>query len=377
MELEIQKYLRNGGSLATLEERYAVKAKRHGKYPELVCLKYNQIESPFAEQVVQDCRGIILNEKANWDVVCLTFRKFFNHGEGHAAQIDWATAEVQEKLDGSLMQMYWYDGKWQVASSGTPDASGNVVCVNIEGTETFADLFWRTFREQGLLEPPEQYKHCSFAFELMTPFNRVIVPHRESRVVLLAVRNNVTGQEMSPKLFGFLYQTVRAFPLTSFDECVASFQHIDPLQQEGYVVVDGSYNRVKMKSPAYVALAHMRGEGFTHKRVLEIIRAGETGELLSYFPEWKSTFEELGEKFGALVSELETEYARLSHIPVGSKEDQKAFALEANKTRYPSALFQIRRGTAASVREYLASVNIKHLLQALRVKDDSDLAEAA
>lgn len=377
MELEIQKYLRNGGTLASLEAQYAVKARRHQQFPELWSLKYNQIDSPFSEQIVRECRGIVLNEADNWNVVCHGMDKFFNYGEGHAAAVDWQTVEVQEKVDGSLMQLYWYKGAWRVASSGTPDASGNVVCVQQTAQETYADLFWRTFREQGLLEPPEQYQSHTFCYELMTPFNRVIVPHRESKVVLLAVRNNVTGQELSPKLFGFLYPTVRSFPLTSFDECVASFQHIDPLQQEGYVVCDGNYNRVKMKSPAYVALAHMRGEGFNHKRVLEIIRAGETGEILSYFPEWKTTFEDLGDKFNRLVAELEAEYRKLSHIPVGSKEDQKAFALEANKTRYPSALFQIRRGTAANVREYLAGVNIKHLLQALSVKDDSDLAEAA
>jgi hypothetical protein len=38
-----------------------------------------------------------------------------------AAAIDWTNAVVTEKLDGSLVTLYWYQGGWQVASTGTPD----------------------------------------------------------------------------------------------------------------------------------------------------------------------------------------------------------------------------------------------------------------
>ena len=34
--------------------------------------------------------------------------KFFNHGESNADIIDWKTARVYEKLDGSIITMYWY-----------------------------------------------------------------------------------------------------------------------------------------------------------------------------------------------------------------------------------------------------------------------------
>jgi hypothetical protein len=66
---------------------------------------------------------------------------------------------------------------------------------------------------------------------------------------------------------------------------------------------------------------------------------------------------------------------RIAHIPAG-KDWQKAFAAEANRTRYPSALFQVRAGKSASVREFLAGVNIDHLLRSLNVKDEPT-AEAA
>ena len=40
-------------------------------------------------------------------------------------KINWKTARVYEKIDGSLMTLYFYDNKWIISSSGKPDADGN------------------------------------------------------------------------------------------------------------------------------------------------------------------------------------------------------------------------------------------------------------
>src|SRR4051794_21524704 len=141
----IQTYLRSGGSLAELESRYAIAAKRHVRFPNLVMLKYSQINSPMAEPIVQDCRGIILDEADDWRVVSYPYRKFFNHGEPNAAAIDWPSARVFDKLDGSLMTLYRYAEKWQVASSGLPDADGPVFGHGL----SFARLFWQTWASLG------------------------------------------------------------------------------------------------------------------------------------------------------------------------------------------------------------------------------------
>jgi len=73
--------------------------------------------------VVQECRGIVLDMDDDWAVVAYPYRKFFNYGERWAASVDWSSAAVVDKLDGSLATLYWYRGQWHVASSGVPDAS--------------------------------------------------------------------------------------------------------------------------------------------------------------------------------------------------------------------------------------------------------------
>jgi hypothetical protein len=118
-----QIFLREHG-LAALCERFHIKAARHEAHPNLIQLKYNQITAPMAEPIVQQCRGLIVDESRDWEAVCHPFDKFFNANEPLAAPIDWASARVFEKLDGSLMSLYFYGGAWQVASSGGPRRAG-------------------------------------------------------------------------------------------------------------------------------------------------------------------------------------------------------------------------------------------------------------
>ena len=364
-ETALQRYLRGGGTPDTLEAAIRIKAKRHGRYRNLVLFKYNQIDSPFAERIVQESRGIILDEAGDWRVVCRAFDKFFNVGEVHAATSNWATAEAQEKLDGSLCTLYWYDGDWHVATTGSPDAAGDVNGMSL----TFAELFWRTWKDCGFALPYDNTRLC-YAFELTSPYNRIVVKHAKPGLTLLGVRNRETGEELRPTE-GFPYPVAPRYSLRSVDEALATFEHLEPLEHEGYVICDAAFNRVKVKHPGYVAIHHLK-DGMCPRRILEIIRAGETTELLAHFPEWTAEFAEVETRYLRFVAEIEVDYESLKAIPV-----QKDFALKAVKTRCSAALFMLRAGKVTSVREHLAKVHIKHVMDFLGLRDDPPVAEAA
>jgi hypothetical protein len=367
MSLAVQVFLRENGTLDDLLRLYAIKAKRHPKFQNLVMLKYSQIDSPFAEEIVQDCRGIILDESRDWGVVCYTLRKFFNFSETLAATIQWPTARVEEKVDGSLMQLYHYAGEWHVASSGTPDAGGFVMNNNMtDETMSFAQLFWKTFKE--LEYSTSLFVHeFSYAFELMTPLNKVVVPHTTKKLALLCVRNRTTGQELAVREHAAYLglPTVKTFQLQSWDECVEAARSLSPAESEGYVVVDANWNRVKMKSPAYVALAHLRDSSVSSaKAIVNVVRNGESTEFLAYFPEWQKTFDDVRERYASLVSECDAKYATLKHLTV-----RKEFALEAQKFRWPAPLYLMFTGKIATSRDFFKDVHVKHLMEALRVED--------
>jgi hypothetical protein len=377
-ELAIQKFLRAGwgtkenrgdasgdSRFERLMELYQIKARRHRQHPNLVSFKYYQL-SNFSEQIVRECRGIVLDEDDDWRVVSRAFDKFFNHGEGHAAPIDWSTAEVQAKVDGSLCTLYFYKDEWHVATTGTPDGAGPV-----DGSgDTFADYFWRTFRnmggrvthDDGYYAEPYRTNRCYY-FELTGPANRIVVVHDTASLTLLGARDLETQEEITAATASLDFSrwvcTAPRFPLQSFDDIAASFECLSPLRNEGYVVVDGNFNRVKVKHPGYVALHHAK-DGMTAKAFVEIARSGEVSEVLTAFPEFKPLLDEAKLKVELLANKLEAAYEDISGIA-----EQKAFALEAVKTRCPAALFAVRSQRAPSVRAFLAKMRIETLIELL------------
>ena len=93
---------------------YFIKVRKSGPY---YLLKYDMLESDFSEPMVQEARGSIFTFNKEWKCVCHPMDKFFNYGEVYASDIDWETAKVYEKVDGSLMKLWYCDG-WHLSTNG-------------------------------------------------------------------------------------------------------------------------------------------------------------------------------------------------------------------------------------------------------------------
>ncbi len=371
-QLAVQEFLTTGGTLTALAEQYAVKAMRHRAYPNLVLLKYSQIASDMSLPIVQECRGIILDEADGWRVVSRAYDKFFNYGEPNAAEIDWTTAVVQEKVDGTLCTVYEYAGARHVATTGTPDASGPVN----NGELIFAALFWETlglYLGEDWDTPPWENDDWCYLFELTTPHNRVIVNHLTAGLTLLGVRDRVSGQwvKTSDTVMVKVVPVVREYALQSFEGIQNTFDRMDPLQQEGYVVVDAQGHRVKVKHPGYVALHHMK-DGMTEKSMLEVIQRGEVPEVMVHFPEIADAFGQINTRYDALASAIDAAY-----LPIKNIETQKDFAAEALAFPYSAALFDIRRGKAADGRDFLAKATLPSLMRLLGMKEEPEVGGSA
>jgi hypothetical protein len=250
-----------------------------------------------------------------------------------------------------------------VSSSGLPDASGQVNGLNM----TFKDLFWHTFNKLGYAPPNETHTQYCFIFELTSPYNKVVIPHTSSDLILLGIRNVHTYVEMAPQLIKSLslnYKPVKCFDLNSVDDILKSFTKFSGLQQEGYVVVDIHRNRVKVKHPAYVAAHQLKDSLVGMRRVVEIVRLNEQDEVASVFPEFKPLLDKAKVEYDNLLESLEHSYDVLKHLEV-----DKDFALEAVKTKMSSALFSVRRGHTPSIKNYLQEMQSYRLVEVLGLKD--------
>lgn len=270
----------------------------------------------------------------------------------------------------SLISTYQYDNQWHVQSSGLPDAGGRV-----HGNEqTFAQLFWETFRKYAKEIMPSSRRY-SFIFEMMTPWNRIVVEHKEGKLALLGARDLDSGKEIHPirasellfELTGVRFPIVKTFKLSNIQEITEYLKENDPLQMEGVVAVNylhsgHSFPRVKIKDPKYVALHHAV-TSLNHRSLLEVARQNEQTEVYLAFPEVMSKLIEMRGRMKVLISDLEKSYSEIQHLT-----SQKEFAL-ANNARCRDALFKMRAGKVSSFQEHLSNMQIDNLSELLEYKE--------
>ncbi len=142
---------------------------------------------------------------------------------------------------------------------------------------------------------------------------------------------------------------------------------MSPLEQEGYVIVDAAFNRIKVKHPGYVALHHAK-DGMTTRAFVEIARSGEVPEVVTAFPELRPLLEDAKSRLDTVVTACEADYE-----PIRAIEIQKDFALRAVKGRCPAALFAVRAGKAGSVREWFKDAPLDNVVRMLGYKTDAPM----
>jgi hypothetical protein len=359
-ESPLQNALRSGRTPKELEESLGIKFKRHPRYPNLTLFVYDQIESPKLDPIVRSARGHILDEERDWEHVCRPFDRFLNWGEG-GDQVESpviSKSVVFKKEDGSLLNMWFYRDEWHVSTKGSPDAGGQVG----DNPFTFAELFWRVWNDKGLFVPDNLDHTRTFSFELCTLHNRVVCSQPKDRIVLIGVRDNIGGRELHPDAYLGEVETCKFYGLGNLEDIAETFNILPALEMEGYVVAqflpDGRVIRAKVKHPGYLAIHHLK-EGNSKKRLLELVRNGEEGEFLSYFPEYGPQFDEIREKFEGLVEKLTVAWETNRHIV-----DQKEFALQVKGLTMSGVIFSVRR-MGGTIRGRLAEVPIDNLAMAI------------
>jgi hypothetical protein len=370
--LSIVKYIINNGLDSAVEE-FKLKIK---EYDKKIILKYNQIESDMSKPEVQDCRGLIL-EKDTWKVMAMSFTKFFNHGEPNAAIIDWRSANVLEKIDGTMIQLYydWNQDKWFAGTTGTAEGEGNV---NNKLDLTFNNLFWKTL-EKYLFDANKLHAGFTYVFELTTPYNIIVKPHTESKITLLAIRDNELLKEFRydeivavGQYFGLPVVKSNDLNNPKLDDLISTFKDM-PWSEEGYVVVDKEFNRVKIKNPSYVAIHHLKEKTAEHN-ILTIVKSNEIEEFASTFPERKEELYRLKNNYNALISKLITAWMELfdNRPKEDSASEKKKFALSVfdvakkyDLEQFTGLFFALQNGKTTHIYEYMQNYDDKKLYKIL------------
>lgn len=348
----IQKYLQEY-SLEELKIKHGVEAKVFGHK---ASFNYNQIEASSKDGLANQCRGLILStpdgsplstEGIIGETIVLAYAmdRFFNYGEGAAAKINWKQARLLEKLDGTLIIVYFdkFQDRWCVATRSLPEATHPI--------ENYPNYTFQSLFEEGIKDWNAFISQleigCTYWFELISPYNQVIVRYDDIKIYSLGKRDN-TLCECDAKIIDGTYFP-EEYNLDNIEDVIKFINARSPKDYEGLVALQKpKYNRVKIKSVTYVAahrlLGKLQTEAYdkTYRAALSIILAEKVDDMISILPDEHIERIKKFQKQCAVASKYYTIKTREIKEAANKKGEEVGLAFEKYKF-YADKISQIVR----------------------------------
>ncbi len=245
--------------------RGLIKRKDHG---DLALFHYSEecMYSKQWDEFTMMARGLII-DVVKHEIVATPFPKFFNYGEQANITLPDEPFEAYEKLDGSLGIAFQHNGEWHMATKGS--------FTSTQAVEGKAML-------DRVCSPAHLGRGFTYLFEIVGPWNRIIVPYEKSELVLLAVYSDmgheITGMSLVHEARQCGVRIGKFYPGRTIDDLVAIAKEL-PRNDEGFVVRFQSGYRVKIKGAAYVR-AHKLASRVTPLGVYDALVAADDIQAL-------------------------------------------------------------------------------------------------
>ena len=314
--------------LIEIKNRYDINStKLNGK----ILLKYSESADKNLV-IVRECRGLIIDEKLN--IISLPFEKFGNYLESYAHNdIDLKDSKVVEKLDGSNFVLYYdqLNKKWCVQTLGQIEGEFEVTSFQNKNEDfTWSEMFWETFRTYTVNVPKfvnALSKDYSYMFELCSPYNQVVVKHVTAKLYFLGLRNKVTLLEENPIScpLHYLLDTPKQYEFSGLHEIRKVCMNDLTSQEEGFIVVDSMFRRVKMKSLKYVE-EHYVSTVQTLKSITNVVFQNEDSEYLTIFPEHTELINEIKKELVLMGDEIDKLFSTLKNSMI-DQTNAKEFSI--------------------------------------------------
>jgi len=287
------------------------------------------------DNITKSCRGLVLDNQGN--VIAKTFDKFFNFEEHSPEEIPNEDFEVYEKLDGSLGILFWYQGKWILASKGSFTS-----VQSIKGKQILSEKY--------NVEPiPKGY---ATLVEIIYPENRIVCDYGEDEVlVVLSMISNATGKELDYDSLLKINEETGLPVIKKYDgvQDYKSLKSSISKEREGYVIKFRSGLRVKIKGENYVYLHRLLTE-FSNVDIWEYLKdKKDLNALLERVPDEFDSWVKTQVKDLVLRYEtIENQYREIFNELMSNNLDRKDFAESVKNYEYSSILFSMLNGKDVS-----------------------------
>jgi RNA ligase len=249
-------------------------------------------------------RGLILDTEDR-TIAATPFPKFFNVGE-HAGPIPDVAFETLEKVDGSLIIIYWHRGDWKTATKGS---------LNSEQAQ------WAR-RKLATLATEHLVAGVTYLCEAIYPENRIVVHYDRDALVLLAAYDPVGFELPYTSLLDLAdnvgFMLAERYDYTHVSELVATAKTL-PANDEGFVLRFENGLRLKVKGDEYCRI-HRLISDCTPLAMWQAMKDGTNlAAVRSDLPEefWSdfdSIVNELGKQFDTLLTAIDKTGQLTDHL---------------------------------------------------------------
>lgn len=222
------------------------------------------------DNITKMCRGLVVDREGN--IVAKGFDKFFNMEEITLGELPEESFEIFEKMDGSLGILFWYQGKWILATRGSFTSNQSVKAMEILKSKYNVESI------------PKGY---TTLVEIIYPENRIVCSYDDEQLVVLGMFSTLSGKELD-------YSTLVAVSEESKMPVVKKLDGITDYNtlkstidnnQEGYVIRFKNGFRMKIKGEEYVRLHRILTQ-FSNIDIWEYLKDGrDISELLDRVPD--------------------------------------------------------------------------------------------
>lgn len=257
--------------LAGLEEAHSARAingRSHPEFPDLMIWNYTNkcVYDKLWTPISVAARGLMTDTRKR-EVVATPFPKFFNVGEiTEGKTLPNMPFEVFEKLDGSLIILFHYEGRWRASTRG---AFGTEQALWAENLMADCDL---SALDHG----------ATYLCEAIYPENRIVIEYDEEALVLLSGYDR-EGYEFSADHISELAHRLgwRSAKRYQFENAAAMFSAAEnlPETEEGYILRFEDGYRLKLKGSAYCRV-HALISRVTPLAIWELMNEGEDLEAI-------------------------------------------------------------------------------------------------